>query len=69
MPLSLEEMTAVAIRNQHLILAEELKKGVPLNYRDGLGRNILKYPDGNIEIPQDVIPLYIQNQRKPCNHD
>ena len=27
MPLSLEEMTAVAIRNQHLILAEELKKG------------------------------------------
>ena len=45
MPLSLEEMTAVAIRNQHLILAEELKKGVPLNYRDELGRNILEYPD------------------------
>ena len=69
MPLSLEEMTAVAIRNQHLILAEELKKGVPLNYRDELGRNILEYPDGHIEITQDVIPPYIQNQMKPCNHD
>ena len=69
MPLSLEEMTAVAIRNQHLILAEELKKGVPLNYRDGLGRNILEYPDGHIEITQDVIPPYIQNQMKSCNHD
>ena len=65
MPLSLEEMTAVAIRNQHLILAEELKKGVPLNYR----RNILEYPDGHIEITQNVIPPYIQNQMKSCNHD
>ncbi len=46
MPLSLEEMTAVAIRNQHLILAEELKKGVPLNYRDELGRNILECNNG-----------------------
>lgn len=35
MPLSLEEMTAVFIRNQHLILAEN-SKGVPLNYRDEL---------------------------------
>ena len=50
-------------------LAEEPKKGVPLNYRDGLGRNILEYPDGHIEITQDVIPPYIQNQMKPCNHD
>ena len=62
-------MTAVAIRNQHLILAEELKKGVPLNYRDELGRNILEYPDGHIEITQNVIPPYIQNQMKSCNHD
>ena len=69
MPLSLEEMTAVAIRNQHLILAGELKKGVPLNYRDELGRNILEYPDGHIEITQNVIPPYIQNQMKSCNHD
>ena len=51
------------------LLAEELKKGVPLNYRDELGRNILEYPDGHIEITQDVIPPYIQNQMKPCNHD
>ena len=69
MPLSLEEMTAVAIRNQHLILAEELKKGVPLNYRDELGRNILEYPDGHIEITQNVIPPYIQNQMRSCNPD
>lgn len=62
MPLSLEEMTAVAIRNQHLILAEELKKGVPLNYQDEFGRNVLEYPDGHIEITQDVIPpLYSES--------
>ena len=60
MPLSLEEMTAVAIRNQHLILAEELKKGVPLNYRDELGRNILEYPDGHIEITQNGKILNIE---------
>lgn len=69
MPLSFEEMTIVAIRNQHLILAEELKKGVPLNYRDELGRNVLKYPDGHIEIIQNVVPAYLQDQMKPCSHD
>ena len=33
MLLAFDELTKVAIQNQHIILGEELKKGVPLNYR------------------------------------
>ena len=32
MPLTLEELVATAIENQHVILEVELKKGIPLNY-------------------------------------
>ena len=37
MLLAFDELTKVAIQNQHFILGEELKKGVPLNYRDEEG--------------------------------
>ena len=69
MPLSFEEMTAAAIRNQRLILAEELKKGIPLNYKDKQGRNVLEYPDGQIEVTQDVIPMYLQQTIRSCSRD
>lgn len=69
MPLSFEEMTAAAIRNQRLILAEELKKGIPLNYKDKQGRNVLEYPDGHIEVTQDVIPMHLQQTIRSCSRD
>ena len=49
MPLSLEEMVATAIENQHVILEFELKKGIPLNYLDEKGQYTLRYPDGHTE--------------------
>jgi len=53
MPLSLEELVATAIENQHVILEFELKKGIPLNYLDEKGQYTLRYPDGHTE----VVPL------------
>ena len=53
MPLSLEELVATAIENQHVILEFELKKGIPLNYMDEKGQYTLRYPDGHTE----VVPL------------
>ena len=32
MQLTLEEIVMIAVENQHIILEQELKKGVPLNY-------------------------------------
>ena len=49
MPLSLEELVATAIENQHVILEFELKKGVPLNYLDEKGQYTLHYLDGHTE--------------------
>ena len=49
MPLSLEELVATAIENQHVILEFELKKGSPLNYLDEQGQYTLRYPDGHME--------------------
>lgn len=49
MPLSLEEMVATAIENQHVIVEFELKKGIPLNYLDEKGQYTLRYPDGHTE--------------------
>ena len=53
MPLTLEELVATAIENQHVILKFELKKGIPLNYLDEKGQYTLRYPDGHTE----VVPL------------
>ena len=39
MPLSLEELVATAVENQHVILEFELKKGIPLNYLDEKGQS------------------------------
>lgn len=50
MSLTLEELVQTAIENQHIVLENELQKGVPLNYIDGDGRYILHYPDGHIEM-------------------
>ena len=50
MPLSLEELVATAIENQHVILEFELKKGIPLNYLDEKGQCTLRYPDGHTEV-------------------
>lgn len=50
MSLTLEELVQTAIENQHIVLENELQKGVPLNYIDGDGRYILHYPDGYIEM-------------------
>ncbi len=49
MPLTLEELVATAIENQHVILEFELKKGIPLNYLDEQGQYTLRYPDGHTE--------------------
>ena len=49
MSLTLEEIVRIAIENQHLILEQELKKGVPLNYLDDKGQYILRYPNGHME--------------------
>ena len=49
MPLTLEEMVATAIENQHVIVEFELKKGIPLNYLDEKGQYTLRYPDGHTE--------------------
>ena len=49
MPLSLEELVATAIENQHVILEFELKKGIPLNYLDEKGQYTQRYPDGHTE--------------------
>lgn len=49
MPLTLEELVATAIENQHVILEFELKKGTPLNYLDEKGQYTLRYPDGHTE--------------------
>lgn len=53
MPLTLEELVATAIENQHVILEFELKKGIPLNYLDEKGQYTLRYPDGHTE----AVPL------------
>lgn len=50
MPLTLEELVATAIENQHVILEFELKKGIPLNYLDEKGQYTLRYPDGHMEV-------------------
>ena len=50
MPLTLEELVATAIENQHVILEFELKKGIPLNYLDEKGQYTLRYPDGHTEV-------------------
>lgn len=42
MSLTLEEIVKIAIENQHLILEQELKKGVPLSYLDDNGQYILR---------------------------
>ena len=39
----------LAVENQHIILEQELKKGVPLNYLDDNGQYVLRYPDGHME--------------------
>ena len=49
MSLTLEEIVKIAIENQHLILEQELKKGVPLSYLDDNGQYILRYPNGHME--------------------
>ena len=49
MPLTLEELVATAIENQHVILEFELKKGIPLNYLDEKGQYTLRYLDGHTE--------------------
>lgn len=49
MSLTLEELVKTAMENQHLILEQELKKGVPLNYLDDKGQYGLRYPDGHME--------------------
>ena len=49
MPLTLEELVATAIENQHVILEFELKKGIPLNYLDEQGQYTLRYLDGHTE--------------------
>ena len=49
MPLSLEELVATAIENQHVILEFELKKGIPLNYLDEQGQYTLRHLDGHTE--------------------
>ena len=54
MPLTLEELVATAIENQHVILEFELKKGIPLNYLDEQGQYTLRYPDGHTEV--DSLP-------------
>ena len=53
MPLTLEELVATAIENQHVILEFELKKGIPLNYLDEKGQYTLHYLDGHTE----TVPL------------
>ena len=50
MPLSLEDLVATAIENQHVILEFELKKGIPLNYLDEKGQYTLRYLDGHTEV-------------------
>lgn len=50
MPLTLGELVATAIENQHVILEVELKKGIPLNYLDEKGQYTLRYPDGHTEV-------------------
>lgn len=47
--LTMDELVKAAIENQPLILEQELKKGVPLNYFDENGQYVLRYPDGHIE--------------------
>ena len=64
MPLSLEEMVATAIENQHVILEFELKKGIPLNYLNEQGQYTLRYPDGHTEavsLPQAAEVLQSDN--------
>lgn len=69
MPLTFEEMTRVAIQNQRIILNEELKTGVPLNYRDEQGRDVLEYPDGHIEVTEEVMPLCFLRSEPTCRRD
>lgn len=40
MQLSLEELVEIAIKNQPIILEQELQKGVPLNYIDEHGHTM-----------------------------
>ena len=49
MQLSLEELVEIAKANQPIILAQELQKGVPLNYIDEHDLYVLLYPDGHVE--------------------
>lgn len=49
MQLTIEELVEIAIKNQPIILQQELEKGVPLNYFDENGQYVLRYPDGHIE--------------------
>ena len=49
MQLSLEELVEIAKANQPIILAQELQKGVPLNYIDEHDQYVLLYPDGHVE--------------------
>lgn len=54
--MTLDELVQTAIENQPLILSQELKKGVPLNYFDENGQYVLHYPDGHVE-PAELPPL------------
>ena len=49
MQLTLEEIDMIAVENKQIILEQELKKGVPLNYLDDNGQYVLRYPDGHME--------------------
>ena len=54
--LTLEELVKTAIENQPIILEQELKKGVPLNYFDENGQYVLRYSDGHVK-PSELTPL------------
>ena len=59
--LTMEELVMTAIENQPLILEQELKKGVPLNYFDENGQYVLRYPDGHVE-PAELHPLSFEKE-------
>ncbi len=52
MPLTLEELVATAIENQHVILQFELKIGIPLNYLDEKGQYTLRYHTEVVPLPE-----------------
>lgn len=53
MSISLEEIEKRAIAGQKRLLADMLKRGIPLVYKDKHGRMVKEHPDGHIEVMRE----------------